>query len=247
MKTTIFNFAFFILFLLVFSFCSEEKNGQKTEKAKSKKTQDTLVSKVGRKTVEKNEKRNVIDYFRLLQESKMIDVDCKLIKRKKTWLCESEKNEAGFSSRKEAVVDIKNGYIQIVDEGTGGGALITEIALFKTTDKKDIIGVNTYFADGMLQMSSFPPTFYSYKDTSLVSLKNIFPKTDPNMFFIKPYDLEKELIGSYYILPHYGTNIKFCLDSSFVSLREESFKKNIKTYEFTYLFDKEKGKFLLKK
>ena len=230
-----------ISFLFVFSFCSEEKNKSETEK-----TEDNVVSEIEKKTVKENKKRNIIDYFHLLKKSKLTDIDCNLQKTGETWKCESTKDEDGFVKEYDVTADVKNGYIQIIDEGTGGGTLVTEIVLFKTADKKDVIAVNTYFADGMLQMSSFPPVFYFYKDSSFISLKNIFPKTDPKQFFIKPQDSEKELIGSYYILPRYGTNIKYCLDSSLVSLREKSFKKNIKTYEFIYCFDKEKGKFLLK-
>jgi hypothetical protein len=46
------------------------------------------------------------------------------------------------------IVDEKNGYLQIFDNGTGGGNFVLELAIFKTETNKEILAVNTYAYSG---------------------------------------------------------------------------------------------------
>jgi hypothetical protein len=46
------------------------------------------------------------------------------------------------------VVDDKNGYLQITDDGTGGGTFVLELAIFKTAKGEDILAVNNYSYSG---------------------------------------------------------------------------------------------------
>ncbi len=243
-----------IILLLVlsflFSFCSEKQN-KDSEKIISErpdiqknKTESNIDTVKKQKQVEK--KLNIADYFNLLKNADLIDVPCKLQKESNKWMCKSKKDEAGFVNECETTVDIKNGYVKIEDSGTGGGFLITETALFKTAEKKDIIAVNKYFADGILQMSSHKPKFYRFSDEHFSEIADIFPEINANVFFYKPYDLKNELIGAYFELPRYGTEIKYCLDTNFAAKREPEFQKNIKTFEISFSFDKNRGKFFFK-
>ena len=236
-----------LFFASLFTFCNEvetDTSNKTTEKQDTTKVPQKPDTSSKNTAIQK--KHNIVDYFNLLQENKLIDVPCKLSKTDNKWKCLSEKDEAGFVNECGTTVDIKNGYIKIEDEGTGAGIYVTEVVLFKTSDQKDIIAVNNYFADDILQTGSNPPKFYSYKNKSFSVLNNIFPKTSPNDFFYKAYDLKKEQFGTYFELPHYGTDIKFCLDTLFASKREDTFRKNIKTAEFVFKFDKKQGRFLLK-
>ncbi len=242
--------AFLVIFLFFFSFCTEKQNEDsgKTisekpdiQKNKPRTTVDTV------KTEQVTKKLNIVDYFNLLKKSELIDVPCNLQKESNNkWVCKSKKDEAGFINECETTVDIKNGYVKIEDEGTGAGILVTEVALFKTAEKKDIIAVNTYFADDILQMSSHKPKFYHFSDEHFSEITDIFPEINANVFFHKPYDLKKELIGAYFELPRYGTEIKYCLDTNFAAKREPEFQKNIKISELSFSFDKNRGKFFLK-
>ncbi|NOZ36073.1 MAG: hypothetical protein GXO80_12345 [Chlorobi bacterium] len=240
---------FALIVLSVFlSFCSE-----KQENTVTKNTVKDIVTKKETIIIEKDtavQKENiavlnVVDYFRLLKKDKLIDFPYTLSKSGNTWKSTST-DEAGFVNECGTLVDIKNGYIKFEDEGTGAGIFVTEIALFKTSNKRNILAVNTYFADDILQNSSKPPKFYEYKNGNFKLLKDIFPVTTPNQFFIKPYNLKKELLGTYFELPHYGTTIKFCLDMNYAAKQEEKYRQNIKQTEFLYKFDKKQGNFFLK-
>ncbi len=238
-----------IILSVFFSFCSEKQDNNST-----KNTVKETVTKKETNTVKfKNDTTvqkaniavlNVVDYFRLLKKDKLINFPYTLSKSGNTWKSTST-DEAGFINECETLVDIKNGFIKFEDEGTGAGIFVTEIALFKTSDKRSILAVNTYFADDILQNSSNPPKFYEFQNGNFKLLKDIFPVTSPNQFFIKPYNLKKELLGTYFELPHYGTVIKFCLDMNYAEKQEESYLRNIKQKEFLYKFDKKQGKFFL--
>lgn len=240
---------FALIVLSVFlSFCSEKQDNTIT-----KNTAEEIIQKKGTIIIEKDtavQKENiaalnVVDYFRLLKKDKLIDFPYTLSKSGNIWKSTST-DEAGFVNECGTLVDIKNGYIKFEDEGTGAGIFVTEIALFKTSDKRNILALNTYFADDILQNSSKPPKFYEYKNENFKLLKDIFPATSPNQFFIKPYNLKKELLGTYFELPHYGTIIKFCLDMNYAEKQEETYRQNIKQTEFLYKFDKNHGNFVLK-
>ena len=243
-----------IIFLLIlsflFSFCSQKQNkdSEKTisEKANIQKKKTALNIDTVKKQKHVEKKLTVADYFNLLKKADLIDVPCKLQKESNGWVCKSKKDEAGFVNECETTVDIKNGYVKVEDSGTGAGFLITETALFKTAEKKDIIAVNTYFSDNILQMSSHKPKFYRFSGEHFSEITDIFPEINANVFFYKPYDLKKELIGAYFELPRYGTEIKYRLDTNFAAKREPEFQKNIKISELSFSFDKNGGKFFLK-
>ncbi len=236
--------------IIVFLFACSENTSVKKNEVSTKKiiNNEQIISKIKQNTTEtvKQTKRNIVDYFNLLQENKLIDVPCKLSKSDKVWKCLSEKDEAGFVNECETTVDIKNGYIKIEDTGTGAGILVTEVTLFITAAKNDIIAVNTYFADNILQSLSKPLQFYSFKNNTFEPIKNIFPEISPNDFLKKPIDLKKEQIGTYFELPQHGTTIKYFLDTIFAAKRENAFQKNIKKTEIQFIFNKKKGKFFIK-
>jgi hypothetical protein len=47
-----------------------------------------------------------------------------------------------------AVVDVKNGYIEFTDPGTGGGDLTYQFVLFRMADGAPVIGITKTFFDG---------------------------------------------------------------------------------------------------
>ena len=48
----------------------------------------------------------------------------------------------------DAVVDIENGYIEIVDRGTGGGFINHEVAVFDSKNRGRVIALNIFGGDG---------------------------------------------------------------------------------------------------
>ncbi len=48
----------------------------------------------------------------------------------------------------EAKVDVKNGYVELMDDGTGGGSVILQVVLWRKADKSGLLGVSRGYSDG---------------------------------------------------------------------------------------------------
>jgi hypothetical protein len=112
-------------------------------------------------------------------------------------------------------VNDKNGYLQVIDDGTGGGTFYIELALFKADDGSQTLAYNSYTvsADG-IESNGF--TFYSLPTMSENTM-SVWPdigyvedlltggvtKED-----IEPYKTTEYNVG---YLPKTGTNIMFSI------------------------------------
>lgn len=89
------------------------------------------------------ERRDVLYYYRRLKEPYRSGYELK--ERNGTWTTQSPDTGEPIAS---VVVDIKNGFIEILDEGTGGGEWTYRMALFRMADGNPVIGITKTYFDG---------------------------------------------------------------------------------------------------
>ncbi|WP_245532609.1 hypothetical protein [Bernardetia litoralis] len=109
-------------------------------------------------------------------------------------------------------VDFKNGYIEFTDDGTGGGSIGIQVVLFRTIDKKELVGVITERFDGYF----FESTYHFWKSTDS-GWKDVTDEVLPTTFnyadFIK--NKSENVNPDFYknvkyriLLPQHGTTAK---------------------------------------
>ncbi len=84
----------------------------------------------------------VFDYFEKLYEDDKISYKIENIEGE--WISQSN---AGYEIK--AKVDIINGYIEIIDEGTGGGTIKLHVVLYRKKDGSALIAVSEFISDGI--------------------------------------------------------------------------------------------------
>jgi hypothetical protein len=87
--------------------------------------------------------KDVLHYYRSLPSPWSIGHPLKQQNGK--WMTQSNFTEEPFEV---AVVDVKNGYIEFTDPGTGGGDLTYQFVLFRMADGAPVIGITKTFFDG---------------------------------------------------------------------------------------------------
>jgi hypothetical protein len=110
------------------------------------------------------------------------------------------------------IVDDKNGYLQLNDNGTGGGNFVLEMAIFKTAKGVDVVAVNTYSYSGDGRESGAVSFFDAANNMADITMsvwpdigyiEDLLPKG------VSKIDIEvyKESEYTYCILPKVGTTI----------------------------------------
>jgi len=140
-----------ILFSIALFSCSDPGE-QRTAEAGTAET-DTLVTKMVEqeqpvKPVSAKQRKNVLDYYQALEPP--FQTDYPLRKSGEKWLTNSS---AEYEI--EATVDLKNGYIEIEDEGTGGGTITLQVVLFRMADGNPMLAINETFFDGLGMSSNY--------------------------------------------------------------------------------------------
>jgi hypothetical protein len=170
--------------------------------------------------------RTIVDLYHLLPES-IIGSRYKLTLRDGAWYADDEEG----CSRK-AIVDIRNGYMKISDEGTGGGYLSNqEIAIFVDARGERIIAINISGCE-----TDIDPPLCSCRGLEFFRLVHnkwekitarVMPEITLKRFFDKSYDPEnaielKKIIQETrtkngllrYTLPRYGTDVRVAINLS---------------------------------
>jgi hypothetical protein len=88
--------------------------------------------------------QSVVDHYRSLVAQTKDEYAYTLTLTASGWRAKGNEDFA----RIEVTVDIGNGYIRLNDEGTGGGNLVTEVALFKPASGGPILGLAKRFHNG---------------------------------------------------------------------------------------------------
>jgi hypothetical protein len=113
------------------------------------------------------------------------------------------------------LLDEANGYMQIKDNGTGGGTFVYEIVIFKTKKGKDIVAVNSYSYEGNGERySSGSISFFDAKNMADITqqiLPDMTVVQDETYKNVDAKELEtySDLPYIYFELPKKGTIVKF--------------------------------------
>ncbi|MEJ5284472.1 MAG: hypothetical protein WHS77_05415 [Brevinematales bacterium] len=200
------------------------------------------------------------EYFKLIKAGKIKD-DLKFYKI-------SRKNNKYYTiscngEEMDVVVDIKNGYLDVVDEGTGGGTYEIYMALFKSSDKKDYVLIYQSSMDGIgidqSNLYCYKVENQEWKDVK----KEIFAENFWKGFFKEDfYNKNKTKIDNFfknnqrallYSLPRYGTDLSLELNYTmgyYLQENEANFfakmKENLNTEKLILKWDREKAQFLPK-
>jgi hypothetical protein len=169
--------------------------------------------------------RNVLDAYRELQKyDKNLDY-YKLFKKGNDW-----KTTSNADYEMPATVDFKNGYIEIEDDGTGGGTVHVRVVLFRTIDKGELIGVTTDRFDGV-----FLEATYDFWKSTDSGWKNVTKEVLPTNFNYTNFctekianvdaNFEKDMKYSI-LLPQHGTTAKLYLLDSVLRMKQSDCEDN---------------------
>ncbi len=185
--------------------------------------------------------QNVVDYYNSLPETFFSDKDLgdikyPLYKKGDIWFSHSSADNE-FTP----VVDIKNGYIEFNDEGTGGGNVNTKIVLFRKKDDSPLIGITMGGYNGIYFESS--TAFYELKNDEWIKTNNVFPELKIKRFLNKKYqdlyfkrdDIVTPNLTTLTELPQLGTTIKIDLNFSKYDFLIEANHNPITQKSFTEL------------
>ena len=153
-------------------------------------------------------------------------------------------------------VDVKNGFLEWFDTGTGGGTIHVQIAKFKKEDGGGVVVYKKSFSDGAAT-ELYLQTFLIEKDT-LMEVTHLFPMiytgtfVEPNRVGV-PKEVEELALRQLNFnvqLPQKGTLIvgKLMPESlrSFCKTQKMAgcpFLKNLRYTKITLVFDRKTGKF----
>lgn len=121
--------------------------------------------------------------------------------------------DAGTGAIK-VLLDDANGFMQIKDNGTGGGTMVFEMAIFKTQKGKDIVAVNQYTYEEAGVHSGGNIVFFSasnMKDITKEILPDLTVVQDETYKTVNAAELEtySNTPYIYFELPQKGTIVKF--------------------------------------
>ena len=155
------------------------------------------------------EKKSVLDYYRLLMPEMLDGTQFEFTKSGSAWKTISPVTEAGL----ECTVDLKNGYIEVSDPGTGGGTITQEIALFTNKMRESFMGVNITTFDGIGVSNRC--RFYRWTGEGWAAAR-VLPDIPLGQFFKPDFDVSsvKGSVSLLYALPRKGTTMIAKLDVS---------------------------------
>lgn len=117
-------------------------------------------------------------------------------------------------------VDLKNGYLEWSDEGTGGGTRIVQSALFRTADKRSLLVSRSSIEDGT--GGGGQVSVHEHRDGKMVPADGVLPRLGPEAFLLESVDAKTralrkdwlERMDVNYSLPRVGTSIVATLDQA---------------------------------
>lgn len=185
-------------------------------------------------------KKNIIYYYQKLSIKELGGYKFPLKFVNKKWVTYSSADYELYP-----VVDTKNGYIYIEDEGTGGGTIFHEIVLYRKKDKSAILAVNVHEFGG-IEPNTIQFGFYKYENSLYNNISSkVFPEIKIENYLKNKNDLNEikkirselikfeknrkvKILNQFlYKLPRYGSEIKIKLNKKFIIWNLEVFKKEI--------------------
>jgi hypothetical protein len=151
------------------------------------------------------QKRNVLDYYKMLP----VNNEYKISHSDNIYTT-SGITETPF----EIIVDLKNGYIEIEDEGTGGGTVTHQVVLYRKSDKKALIVHSQKYFDGVGIESKIK--FYELLDNKLIEVKKKYHLSNQTFLknILKEFDEDWDrdvilgLVHPVFKLPQHGLIIE---------------------------------------
>ena len=184
--------------------------------------------------------KTVLDYYKLLKW-KHLAAPFVFARRGDKWIAVEgdgyDFDSPGTDWEKDRLypvdIDIANGYLEITDEGTGGGTAYTQIALFRRADNSAFAALN-FFGMGIDYVEASSPKFYSWNGSALTDItSSVFPDS-----------LVQEKTRNRFSLPRVGTVIHYSLYKGDSTNSEHMDVAPTKDIEIP--FDKVAGKFFVK-
>lgn len=158
--------------------------------------------------------QSVVDHYRSLVAQTRDDSAYTLTQTASGWRAKGTEEFANV----RVVVDIANGFISLNDEGTGGGNVVTEIALFKPAAGGPILGHAQRYHDGSSAMAGkarfFQLTANRWQDLPMASLPPLMPPLFVATRANPPVPYDGELRPVVVHLPRTGTTVDVYLTPS---------------------------------
>lgn len=186
-------------------------------------------------------KKSILEYYNSIPLNWLNNHRYTFKNKNNKWIARSN---AGYDF--EVTVDIKNGYLNITDSGTGGSTRIHEAALYRTSTGDDIIGINLIEFDGIGSTCTFK--FYKPNDKWKDVTEYLLPKIDLLLFMDGTYNINhqeklhrfKEFtkgITLLYQLPRFGTTmtVKIDLDRFIMENKQDGYGNNLKSAAYEIL------------
>jgi len=153
--------------------------------------------------------KSVLDYYRLLMPEMLDGTRFEFTKKGTAWKTTSPITEAEL----DCTVDLKNGYMEVSDPGTGGGTLTQEMALFINKMRESFMGVNITTFDGIGVSNRC--RFYRWTGGGW-AVARVLPDIPLVQFFKPGFDFSsvKGSVSLLYALPRKGTTVIAKLDVS---------------------------------
>lgn len=197
------------------------------------------------------ERRDVLYYYRNLR-APFAPPGYPLTQKNGQWTSISPDTEEPI----DAVVDIKNGFIEIVDPGTGGGEWTYRVVLFRMADGNPLLGITHTFFDGAGQTHKY--FFLRPEDPKRIDWTNETIKAVSGFDFLPLDNAEEEaivqaLLPVSLVLPRQGTAVKAVvytgLEQIYCRGDENEYSdycglfRQVQRQEITFTWDKVRGVF----
>ncbi len=198
------------------------------------------------------EQRDVLYYFKRLK-APYFPAEYVLKQANGQWTCLSPSSQEPLEG---VVVDIKNGFIEIVDPGTGGGDWTFRVVLFRMADGNPLLGITHTFFDGATLLHKY--YFLKPEDAKQLDWTKQVIKQVSAFDFLPPDNTEETAIVEKLLpvsleLPRYGTIVKAKVYTGLKDIYcrgdENEFSdycglfRQVQRTEITFKWDKEKGRF----
>lgn len=169
---------------------------------------DSLVDAAPEADTELTEttRKNILEYYGLLGAAGLLPDDYPLQEKKGRWYSISPITEEPF----DIVVDIPNGFIEIADDGTGGGTFQIQVVLFRMENGQAVLGVNETANDGVTVHQNYAfyreqaGTFQNWTEHTMPPL-NAFDFLPAD--YAEEADIVEEALDVYFELPRKGTKL----------------------------------------
>ncbi len=177
-------------------------------------------------------RKNIVDYYVLAKLSAIFHPE----------------NEGG-------TFDLRNGFYQNTDEGTGAEVITKQMALFRTAAGQAILAFNEFGSDPWRDAEV--PRFYGFENGQWVKKSDVFPEIDKGKVLGGPTPSEEEQVPAHFLLPQRGLAIQFVIHQNWLNIcknpsneynyqnKEEkcSWLKRLDRTQANIVFDKGSGRF----